>query len=50
MKPGHHVILILVEEEWAVQENQSKMELDEDLESFYKSERWAGGAGGKKFI
>ena len=32
MKPGHHVILILVEKEWAAQENQSKMEFDEDLE------------------
>ena len=32
MKLGHHVILILVEKEWAAQENQSKMEFDEDLE------------------
>ena len=32
MKPGHHVILILAEKEWALPENQSNMEFDEDLE------------------
>ena len=36
MKPGHHVILILVKKEWALPENQSNMEFDEDLEAAKK--------------